>query len=136
VIKHLFLPRSRPSPGRRYSCQSDFGKVPSMRIVPILLLTPFLASCTLARTAVGVATVPVKVVSARRSICHDQPVRSRREARAQAPQAGRTLWQAWAQLSQGRQALHQGGRKRLRKAGSDPRGNGRYPRSAARSGPL
>jgi hypothetical protein len=35
-----------------------------MRILPVLLLAPALGACTIARTAVDVATLPVKVVSA------------------------------------------------------------------------
>jgi hypothetical protein len=34
-----------------------------MRILPVLLLVPALAGCTVARTAVDVATLPVRVVS-------------------------------------------------------------------------
>jgi hypothetical protein len=35
-----------------------------MRILPVLLLAPALAGCTLASTAVNVVTLPVKVASA------------------------------------------------------------------------
>lgn len=34
-----------------------------MRILPLLLLVPLITGCTIARTAVDVATLPVKVVS-------------------------------------------------------------------------
>ena len=35
-----------------------------MRVLPVLLLAPLAAGCTVARTAVDVVTLPVKVVSA------------------------------------------------------------------------
>ncbi|WP_300973011.1 hypothetical protein [Sphingomonas sp. LHG3406-1] len=35
-----------------------------MRFLPVLLLAPVLGACTVARTAVDVVTLPVKVVSA------------------------------------------------------------------------
>ena len=56
----------------------------------VLLLTPALSGCvvgTVAKTAVDVVTLPVKVVSAGRRAGDHQPVRSRREARPRNSQA-------------------------------------------------